>query len=118
MIKSQIEYYQPYLHLVEEINAYVIDEREDEEDNEDDNEGGENFTADDEMLETTDQKDIADFLKEIKRERVKETDLINKSTLLENVRKLNRDQTKIWDDILERLISGNFKTHQFLVYIR
>ena len=118
MMKSQIEYYQPYLHLVEEINAYVIDEREDEEDNEDDNEGGENFTADDEMLETTDQKDIADFLKEMKRERVKETDLINKSTLLENVRKLNRDQRKIWDDIVERLISGNFKTNQFLVYIR
>ena len=118
MMKSQIEYYQPYLHLVEEINAYVIDEREDEEDNEDDNEGGKKFTADDGMLETTDQKDIADFLKEMKRERVKETDLINKSTLLENVRKLNRDQRKIWDDIVERLISGNFKTNQFLVYIR
>ena len=70
------------------------------------------------MLETTDQKDIADFIKEMKREKVKETDFISKPLLLENIRKLNRDQRKIWDDIVERLMSGDFKTNQFLLYIR
>ena len=118
MMNSQIDYYQPYLDLVKDINAYIIDEREDEQDEDYGNDEDENVTADDGMLETTDQKDIAEFIKHMKREKVKETDFISKSLLLENVRKLNRDQRKIWDDIVERLMSGDFKTNQFLLYIR
>lgn len=116
MIQSQIDFYQQHADLVSEMNSFVNDEKEDDEgdyDNDDENE--ENLIQD---VETTDEKDIQEFVKELDKEKVKETDFISKEALLESVRKLNTNQRKICDDIIERLISGDFQTNQFLLYIR
>ena len=74
---------------------------------------------DDELeLETTEIKDIKDFIKDSKKEVVRETGLMEKKALLERIRMLNLQQRQIFDDIISRLMSGHFEDNQFLIYIR
>ena len=67
MIQSQIDFYQQHADLVSEMNSFVNDEKEDDEgdyDNDDENE--ENLIQD---VETTDEKDIQEFVKELDKEK-------------------------------------------------
>ena len=81
---------------------------EDEEEGMDDNEA---------KLETTEAKDIQDFLKDSEKEKTRETGLMDKKLLLEKISMLNIQQRKIFDDIISRLISGDFEDNPFLIYI-
>ena len=119
MIQSQLDFYQPYQSILDGINSFIDEQKEDEEEEVDDYEDDNVVVeANDLDLETTDTKEISDFVKNAKREKVKETDLMCKKALLENIGLLNKQQRKIFDDLLERLISGDFDSNQFLLYIR
>ena len=69
-------------------------------------------------METTEIKDIKDFIKDSKKEVVRETGLMEKNALLERISMLNVQQRQIFDDIISRLMGGNFEDNQFLIYIR
>lgn len=122
-LESQIRYYQPYQELLEGIEDYINQQKEDDEfeDNEE-NEDTENQILDednDELeLETHELKDIKDFVKESGKELEKETGLWDKKSLLERIGQLNEEQRLIFDDIVSRLKSGDFLENQFLIYIR
>ena len=120
MIESQLDFYQPYQSILDGINSWIEDQKQDEEEEEDDYDDDENVVEDYDKveLETTDNKNIDDFVKQSKREKIQETDLMCKKTLLQNIGLLNRQQRKIFDDLLERLMNGDFQTNQFLLYIR
>ena len=122
-LESQIAFYQPYQELLDGIDEYLrqqreddlLDENDDYEDNENQHEDEEN---DDLKLETTEIKDINDFIKESKKEAIRETGLMDKKALFERIGMLNIQQRQIFDDIVSRLMSGNFDEIPFLIYIR
>ena len=121
-LQSQISFFQPYQDLLNGIEAYIKEQHEDDEieendDIEDDDNEIEN-EDDDLKLETTEIKDIKDFITDSKKEVVRETGLMEKSALLENIRMLNLQQRQIFDDVISRLMSGHFEDNQFLIYIR
>ena len=122
-LESQIRYYQPYQELLEGIEDYINQQQEDDEleDNEEyeDTENQILEENNDELeLETHELKDIKDFVKESDKEVEKETGLWDKKSLLERIGQLNKEQRLIFDDIVSRLISGDFLENQFLIYIR
>ena len=121
-LQSQIAFFQPYQDLLNGIEAYIKEQHEDEEIEENDNfedDDNEIENEDDDLeLETTEIKDIKDFIKDSKKEVVKETGLMEKNALLEKICMLNLQQRQIFDDIISRLMSGNFEDNQFLIYIR
>ena len=86
-LESQIRYYQPYQELLEGIEDYINQQKEDDEfeDNEE-NEDTENQILDednDELeLETHELKDIKDFVKESGKELEKETGLWDKKIIV------------------------------------
>ena len=118
-LQSQIEYYQPYQDLLEGIEDYIKQQQEDDEMEETiDNEDNQDQDDDGLELETTELSDINDFIKESTKESERETGLMDKKTLLERIGMLNVQQRQIYDDIMERLMSGTFVDEQFLTYIR
>ena len=98
-------------HLAREI---LYQENDDYEDDDNENENDD----DDLELETTEIKDIKDFIKNSKKEVGRETGLMEKNALLERICMLNLQQRQIFDDIILRLMSGNFEDNQFHIYIR
>ena len=121
-IEYQLAYFAPYQELLDGIQAYVKEQQEDEiEENDHYEEGEENIEDNDDLkLETTDIKDIKDFInsKENKKEVKRETGLMEKGALLHRICMLNLQQRQIFDDIISRLKSGSFVDNQFLIYIR
>ena len=125
-IQKQLDFFQPFQELLDGIEAYVKDQQEEEEEcaeNNDNGEVDENIEVehnDDLKLETTDVKDIKDFIKskEKKTEAERVTGLMEKKALLDKINMLNLEQRQIFDDILSRLMSGSFVDSQFLIYIR
>ena len=112
-LQYQLDFYQPYQELLESIEGLVEEEEEsdDEEDMNVDDPGTEK------VQETTSEADIETFLKDFDKEKVETTDLIDKSVLLEMIRSLNRNQRKIFDDVMERLMRTNFEDCPFYLYI-
>ena len=108
--------------MLDGIQAYVKEQQEEEiEENDHYEEGEENIEDNDDLkLETTDIKDIKDFInsKENKKEVKRETGLMEKGALLHRICMLNLQQRQIFDDIISRLKSGSFVDNQFLIYIR
>ena len=124
-IQKQLDFFQPFQELIDGIEAYVKDQQEEEEsaENNDNGEVDENIEVednDDLKLETTDVKDIKDFIKskQKKTEAERVTGLMEKGALLDRINMLNLEQRQIFDDILSRLMSGSFVDSQFLIYIR
>ena len=123
-IEHQLAYFAPYQELLDGIEAYIKEQQEDEmEENDHYEEGEENIEVedhDDLKLETTDVKDIKDFIKskQNKKEVERETGLMEKGALLHRINMLNLQQRQIFDDIVSRLKSGSFVDNQFLIYIR
>ena len=125
-IQKQLDFFQPFQELLDGIEAYVKDQQEEEEESAENNDNGEvdeNIEVehnDDLKLETTDVKDIKDFIKskEKKTEAERVTGLMEKKALLDKINMLNLEQRQIFDDILSRLMSGSFVDSQFLIYIR
>ena len=123
-IEHQLAYFAPYQELLDGIEAYIKEQQEGEiEENEHYEEEEENIEVedhDDLKLETTDVKDIKDFLKskQKKTEAERVTGLMEKGALLDRINMLNLEQRQIFDDILSRLMSGSFVDSQFLIYIR
>ena len=125
-IQKQLDFFQPFQELLDGIEAYVKDQQEEEEEcaeNNDNGEVDENIEVehnDDLKLETTDVKDIKDFIKskQKKTEAERVTGLMEKRALLDKINMLNLEQRQIFDDILSRLMSGSFVDSQFLIYIR
>ena len=120
-IHYQMQYFQPYQDLLDGIEAYVKEQQEEEEEENDDHEEEEaNIEVEDNNdpnIETTDIKDIKDFIKS-KKEVERETGLMEKGALLGRINTLNLQQRQIFDDIQSRLRSGSFVDNQFLIYIR
>ena len=56
--------------------------------------------------------------KNCKNEPARETGLMEKDALLERITLLNVQQRQIFDDIMSRLMSGDFEDNPFLLYIR
>jgi hypothetical protein len=124
-IEQQLAYFQPYQDLLDGIEAYVKEQQEEEEEENDDHEEEEaNIEVedkdDDPNIETTDIKDIKDFInsQKNKKEVERETGLMEKGALLDRINMLNLQQRQIFDDIISRLRSGSFVDNQFLIYIR
>lgn len=126
-IEKQIEFFAPYQDLLDGIEAYVKEQREENLDENDDHEAHEaeeenieDEDDDDLKLETTDAKDIKDFMKtkKKKKEVERETGLMQKEVLLDRIDLLNLQQRQIFDDIISRLRSGTFEDTPFLIYIR
>jgi hypothetical protein len=124
-IQYQLAYFQPYQDLLDGIEAYVKEQQEEEEEENDDHEEEEaNIEVedkdDDPNIETTDIKDIKDFInsQRNKKEVERETGLMEKGALLDRINMLNLQQRQIFDDIISRLRSGSFVDNQFLIYIR
>ena len=121
-LESQIDYYQPYQDLLDGIEDYIRQQREndlfDENDDVENDDQYDNQEDNDLELETTEMNDINDFIKECTKECVRETGLMDKKTLLDRIGMLNIQQRKIFDDIVARLKSGKFVDEQFLIYIR
>jgi hypothetical protein len=117
MIDLQLKFYQPYQNLLSDIEQYIVEEHEDEEENEDCDKDASDTENSDLNLETTEIKDIKDFIKS-KHENVRETGLLEKDALLEQIALLNSQQRLIFDDVVERLASGDFEENPFLLYIR
>ena len=125
-IQKQLDFFQPFQELLDGIEAYVKDQQEEEEESAENNDNGEvdeNIEVehnDDLKLETTDVKDIKDFIKskQKKTEAERVTGLMEKRALLDKINMLNLEQRQIFDDILSRLMSGSFVDSQFLIYIR
>ena len=121
-LQSQIAYFQPYQDLLNGIEAYIKEQQDDDDFEENDkfeDDDNEIKNEDDDLeLETTEIKDIKDFIKNSKKEVVRETGLMEKNALLEKICMLNLQQRQIFDDIISRLMSGNFEDNQFLIYIR
>ena len=120
-LESQISFYQPYNELLEGIEDYIRQQEEEDElpengDYEED-ELEEDTDENNVKLETTKAKDIQDFLKDSEKELTRETGLMEKKILLEKICMLNIQQRKIFDDIISRLISGDFEDNPFLIYI-
>ena len=121
-----MDFFQPFQELLDGIEAYVKDQQEEEEESAENNDNGEvdeNIEVehnDDMKLETTDVKDIKDFIKskQKKTEAERVTGLMEKRALLDKINMLNLEQRQIFDDILSRLMSGSFVDSQFLIYIR
>ena len=86
-LESQIQYYQPYQELLNGIEAYIKDNQEDEEQDESEEyeDTGEIEGDDDYELETTELKDIKDFLKEKKKEVTRETGFMDKESFQNSV---------------------------------
>lgn len=117
MIDLQLKFYQPYQNLLSDIEQYIVEEHEDEEEKEDCDKDASDTENSDLNLETTEIKDIKDFIKS-KHENVRETGLLEKDALLEQIALLNSQQRLIFDDVVERLASGDFEENPFLLYIR
>jgi hypothetical protein len=123
-IQKQFEFFAPYQDLLDGIEAYVKEQREEDlEENEDLEEEEENIEVEDNdnlKLETTDVKDIKDFIKtkQSNKEVERETGLMQKEALLDKINMLNLQQRQIFDDIISRLRSGSFEDNPFLIYIR
>ena len=117
MIDLQMKFYQPYQNLLNDIEQYIVEEREDENDYYDEDETDIEDNPD-LNLETTECQDIKDFIKNAKREIITETGLLEKHALSERIAVLNSQQRSIFDDVIERLASGDFEDNQFLIYIR
>ena len=128
-LESQISFFQPFQNILDDIEAY-IKEQEDEEFEENNDYEADNIENEDDddlesestefmdiKLETTKIKDIKDFIKESKKEVERETGLMDKKALLEKICMLNLQQRQIFDDIISRLMSGTFEDNQFLLYI-
>ena len=86
-LESQIQYYQPYQELLNGIEAYIKDNQEDEEQDESEEyeDTGKIEGDDDYELETTELKDIKDFLKEKKKEVTRETGFMDKESFQNSV---------------------------------
>jgi hypothetical protein len=120
-LQSQIAYFQPYQDLLNGIESYIKEHQDDEdhEENENYEDDANEIEGDEDLeLETTEMKDIKDFIKNSKKEIERETGLMEKKALLERICMLNLQQRQIFDDIISRLMSGNFEDNQFLIYIR
>jgi hypothetical protein len=120
-LQSQIAYFQPYQDLLNGIESYIKEHQDDEdhEENENYEDDASEIEGDEDLeLETTEMKDIKDFIKNSKKEIERETGLMEKKALLERICMLNLQQRQIFDDIISRLMSGNFEDNQFLIYIR
>ena len=121
-LESQIDYYQPYQALLDGIEEYIRQQREedqfDENDDVENDEQYDNQEDDDLELETTEMNDINDFIKKCTKECARDTGLMDKESLLDRIGMLNIQQRAIFDDIVARLKSGNFVDEQFLIYIR
>ena len=120
-LQSQIAYFQPYQDLLNGIESYIKEHQDDEdhEENENYEDDANEIEGDEDLeLETTEMKDIKDFIKNSKKEIERETGLMEKKALLERICMLNLQQRQIFDDIISRLMSGNFEGDQFLIYIR
>lgn len=120
-LQSQIDYYQPYHELLEGIEDYIRQQEEEDEIPENSDDEGEEpddkVEENDLKLETTKAKDIQEFLKDSEKEVTRDTGLMEKKALLERISMLNIQQRKIFDDIISRLISGDFEDNPFLIYI-
>ena len=120
-LQSQIAYFQPYQDLLNGIESYIKEHQDDEdhEENENYEDDANEIEGDEDLeLETTEMKDIKYFIKNSKKEIERETGLMEKKALLERICMLNLQQRQIFDDIISRLMSGNFEDNQFLIYIR
>lgn len=120
-LQSQISYFQPYQDLLNGIESYIQEQRDDDELVDDDylEDDDIDIQDDDDLeLETTEIKDIKEYIKNSKKEVTRETGLMDKKALLERICMLNLQQRQIYDDIISRLMSGNFEDNQFLIYIR
>jgi hypothetical protein len=119
-LESQIAYFQPYQDLLNGIEAYIKEQEDEELEENDNNEDYDIEIEDDDdlELETTEIKDIKDFIKNSKKEVERETGLMEKNALLERICMLNLQQRQIFDDIISRLMIGSFEDNQFLLYIR
>ena len=120
-LESQISFYQPYNELLEGIEDYIRQQEEEDElpengDYEED-ELEEDTDENNVKLETTKAKDIQDFVKDSEKELTRETGLMEKKVVLEKISMLNIQQRKIFDDIISRIITGDFEDHPFLIYI-
>ena len=120
-LESQINFFQPYSELLEGIEDYILRQEEEDEipvnDGDEEDELEEGIDENDVKLETTEAKDIQDFLKDSEKEKTRETGLMDRKLLLEKISMLNIQQRKIFDDIISRLISGDFEDNPFLIYI-
>ena len=107
--------------MLEGIEDYIRQQEEEDEipenDGDEEDELEEEIDENDVKLETTESKDIQDFLKDSEKEKTRETGLMDKKILLEKISMLNIQQRKIFDDIISRLISGDFEDNPFLIYI-
>ena len=85
-LESQINFFQPYSELLEGIEDYI--KRQEEEDEMPENDGDEEdeleegIVENDLKLETTEAKDIQDFLKDSEKEKTQETGLMDNKILL------------------------------------
>ena len=69
------------------------------------------------MEETTSKADIETFLRDFTQEKIETTDLMEKEELLVLIRTLNREQRKIFDDVMERLMRTDHESDPFYLYV-
>ena len=111
-LEYQLNFYQPFQSLLEDIEVKVDEVESDSEDDEDIN--GEEC---DKMEETTAKADIETFLRDFNEEKIETTDLMEKKELLVLIRTLNREQRKIFDDVMERLMRTDHDSDPFYLYV-
>ena len=119
MIKSQMQFYQPHQSVIDNIENFIEDNKEDEDDHEEENESFEDMENydDDIEYETTSKNNIEDFLSSHK-EKQETSNLMDKGQLNEKIGSLKNQQRKYFDDILNRLMDGDFEINPFYVYLR
>ena len=105
------------LNLEKAIDEYDADEAENNSDPDDDM-----ICEDDqnENSETTSKKDLQHFINLADKKSNTEIDVAKRETICESIKQLNTEQRQIFDDVIERLASGNELTddaNPFYLYI-
>ena len=113
-LEYQLDFYQPFQSLLQDIEKIVDEEESDSEDDADINREDGEF---DKMEETTSKADIETFLRDFTQEKIETTDLMEKEELLVLIRTLNREQRKIFDDVMERLMRTDHDSDPFYLYV-
>ena len=121
-IEDKRKIFERNMSLIDLIND-IAKNREENNDDNDDEEEDEEIEVDDFIGETTEEKDIDDFLKAAKQaamakiRRTLDMSVPDEDTILERIIMLNHSQRLIFDDIVERFSSNIDEEKTFCLYI-
>ena len=119
IIESQMKFYQPHQDIIDNIENFIEDSREDEEEGEGETEIDEEMENNEDGLEyeTTNKQNLEDFLSSYK-DKPQHSNLMEKKQLNEIIASLKTQQRKYFDDILNRLMDGDFEINPFYIHLR